>query len=536
MSQNSIHILPQNVANQIAAGEVVQRPSSVVKELLENAIDAGATKLDLHIFLAGKQNIILIDNGFGMSKEDANLCFERHATSKIKTTEDIFHITTNGFRGEALAAISAVSQVKLITKRKEDKHGICIENQGGKIIHTTEVPAEVGTEIQVQNLFYNVPARRNFLKSDAIEFRHILDEFHRVALSFPEVEMNLFHNQSKILTLANQNLAYRIKQIFGVKMEKSLVPIAEKTELIQVEGYIGKPLVAKKNRGEQFFLVNQRFIKSPYLHKAVTSAFENILPSGYHPSYFLHLTLDPSKIDINLHPSKTEIKFEDDFAVFSILRSAIKYALGQFHVAPSLDFEQIPEVTFFLEQDQETQQIKGFQWQNKYLVTPKNQHLVLINQHRAHQRIIFEELKQNLEKNSLSQRLAFPIEIELNALDLSIFEEIKPYLISLGFDFNLNETSLEISALPVEIKAENVPKIFEEIFSSRDEFENLDLQTHLLKNIAKASAIKNGTKLNDSEIIRIIRLLFELEDYTYSPFGKPIFTTLDLLDIQNKLS
>lgn len=335
-----IQLLPDHVANQIAAGEVVQRPASVVKELLENAIDAGATSVKLLLKDAGKTLIQVIDNGKGMSATDARLCFERHATSKIKKAEDLFNINTKGFRGEALASIAAIAHVELKTKEKDEELGNQIKIEGSKISSQEIISTAKGTSIAVKNLFFNIPARRNFLKSDAIETRHVIDEFQRVALTHPGIEFLLHHNNNEVYNLKNSNLRKRIVAIFGNKMNERLVPINEQTDILKIAGFVVKPEFAKKKRGEQFFFVNDRFIKSSYLNHAVINAFEGLLDQASHPSYFLYLEVPPNSIDINIHPTKTEIKFDNEKALYAILRATVKHSLGQYNVTPVLDFDR----------------------------------------------------------------------------------------------------------------------------------------------------------------------------------------------------
>lgn len=354
-----IRRLDPHVANQIAAGEVVQRPSSVVKELLENAIDAGATKIDLHIENAGKSLIQVQDNGKGMNPEDAALCFERHATSKLKTSEDLFAIMTKGFRGEALASIAAVAQVSLKTKCEDVELGTQLIIDGGAQKDLEDTICKQGTLISVKNLFYNIPARRNFLKSDRIELNHIIDEFHRVALVHNDIEFSLFSNGKALFQLKPSNKRQRIVQIFGNKMNDKLVPIEEQTPLLKLSGFVIKPEAAKKTRGSQYFFVNQRYIKSPYLNKAVSDAYQGLIKADSYPGYFIDIEVDPKSVDVNIHPTKTEVKFEDDHSIYAILRSAVKHSLGQFNVAPSLDFET----------DQNLQ--TPYDYKNKSAVIPK---------------------------------------------------------------------------------------------------------------------------------------------------------------------
>ena len=333
-----IQLLPDNIANQIAAGEVIQRPSSAVKELLENAVDAGATEIKLYVTDAGKNLIQVVDNGKGMSETDARMAFERHATSKIRQIEDLFRINTMGFRGEALASIAAVAQVEIKTKREEDKLATFIEIENSEVVKQEPCAHETGTSISMKNLFFNVPARRNFLKSNSVETRHIIEEFIRVAMAFPNTFFSLTSNGQQVFHLESGNLKQRVVQILGNNYNSKLVPVKENTDYLNVYGFIGKPETSKKTRGDQYFFVNNRFIKSAYLNHAVNSAYDNLLAKDSFPSYVLFIDLDPEQIDINVHPTKQEIKFEDEKIVYAFVQSAVKHALAQFSIAPSLDF------------------------------------------------------------------------------------------------------------------------------------------------------------------------------------------------------
>ena len=339
-----IQLLPDAIANQIAAGEVIQRPASVVKELLENAIDAGATSVKLIVKDAGKTLIQVIDNGCGMSPTDARMCFERHATSKIRKAKDLFHIRTMGFRGEAMASIAAIAQVEMRTRRQADELGARLLLEGSVLTKQESCQCSAGTNISVKNLFYNVPARRNFLKSNAVEMRHIIDEFQRVAVAHSDLFFSLHHNGSEVFHLPVGNLRQRLVAIFGTNCNKKLVPVAEETDVLKLEGYVGKPEFAKKTRGEQLLFVNQRFIKSNYLNHAIVTAYEELLPKDSYPLYVIFLEIDPKRIDINVHPTKQEIKFDDERLVYNYLKVAVRHALGQYSITPTLDFEQ--EVSF----------------------------------------------------------------------------------------------------------------------------------------------------------------------------------------------
>ncbi len=495
-----IQLLPDHVANQIAAGEVVQRPASVVKELLENAIDSQATNIKLIVKDAGKALVQVIDNGIGMSQTDARLSFERHATSKIKKAEDLFNLNTKGFRGEALASIAAIAHVDLKTKQETDELGTFIKIEGSTLISQEKVSTPKGTSVSVKNLFYNIPARRNFLKSNSIETRHLVNEFQRVALAHPSIAFSFYHNENEIYNLLSGNLRQRIVAIFGKKTNEKLVPIQEETDVVVINGFVAKPEFAKKKRGEQFFFVNDRFIKNAYLNHAVTSAFESLLSGGYYPTYFLYLTVPTKSIDINIHPTKTEIKFDDEKTLYAILRSTVKHSLGQYNVAPVLDFERSasfdtpynfkekttetpkvqvnPDFNPFKNESQksmsspfkkepqqqweslytgiEVQQIevesetvhsslfseeksksKTYQVHNKYIVSSIKSGIVYINQYLAHQRILYEEFLENITvKEAMSQQLLFPLEIAFNKSDIHLIKEIKEDLESVGFLFD----------------------------------------------------------------------------------------------------
>ena len=495
-----IQLLPDHVANQIAAGEVVQRPASVVKELLENAIDAGATNIKLLLKDAGKTLIQVIDDGKGMSTTDARMSFERHATSKIQKAEDLFNLSTKGFRGEALASIAAISHVELKTKQESEELGTSIKIEGSKIISQDFISTSEGTSMAVKNLFYNIPARRNFLKSDTVETRHIIDEFQRVALAHPVISFLLHHNNNEVYHLKSSNLRKRIVAIFGGKMNEKLVPIKEQTDIVSINGFIAKPEFSKRKRGEQFFFVNDRFIKSSYLNHAVVNAFDGLLEQGSHPSYFLYLTVPANTIDINIHPTKTEIKFDNEKALYAMLRATIKHGLGQYNVAPVLDFNRDAnldtsyhanknaiktstpriivdpdfnpfketaqkETTFPYKREQNMQSWeslytsvaisdeekqeelfkhqhdiktqKTFQIQRKYLLSSIKSGVVLINQSLAHQRILYEEFLESITvKEANSQQLLFPVKISFLSQEIEMIYTMKTELENAGFSFD----------------------------------------------------------------------------------------------------
>ena len=495
-----IQLLPDHVANQIAAGEVVQRPASVVKELLENAIDAGATNIKLLLKDAGKTLIQVIDDGKGMSTTDARMSFERHATSKIQKAEDLFNLSTKGFRGEALASIAAIAHVELKTKPVNEELGTSIKIEGSKIISQDFISTGEGTSLAVKNLFYNIPARRNFLKSDTVETRHIIDEFQRVALAHADISFLLHHNNNEVYHLKAGNLRQRIVAVFGTKMNEKLVPIDEKTDIVTIQGFVAKPEFSKRKRGEQFFFVNDRFIKSSYLNHAVVNAFDGLLEQGAHPSYFLYLTVPANTIDINIHPTKTEIKFDNEKALYAMLRATVKHSLGQYNVAPVLDFnrdagldtpyhfkggsasgsvpkisvdpdfnpfkeEQQKEINFPFKREKETQSWeslytsvntidaqqneslfehqqeektqKTFQIQRKYVLSLIKSGVVLINQSLAHQRVLYEEFLESITiREANSQQLLFPVKISFSSSEIEMIYTIKTELENAGFSFD----------------------------------------------------------------------------------------------------
>lgn len=385
---DKISLLPDNIANQIAAGEVIQRPASAVKELLENAVDAGGTRIQLIINDAGKSLVQVVDNGQGMSETDARLCFERHATSKIRSIDDLFHIRTMGFRGEALASIAAVAQVELKTRRPEDETGTLIDVQNSQVLQQVPVATAAGTSIAMKNLFFNVPARRNFLKSNAAEMRHIVDEFTRVALAFPNIQFTLVANNQQLFYLEAGGLKQRILQLMGSQYNARLVTVKEETDYMNISGFVGKPDTAKKTRGDQYFFVNNRFIRSPYLNHAVMSAFQEMIPSDSFPLYVLYIDLDPAQVDVNVHPTKQEIKFEDEKIVYAFVQAAVRHALAQFSITPTLDFDldasiqQLPAIQQPFTEDKRTAAtagsiFKGFTQKNQAHFIEKNDQTAL---------------------------------------------------------------------------------------------------------------------------------------------------------------
>lgn len=585
-----ISLLPDHVANQIAAGEVVQRPSSVVKELLENAVDAGATSIKLIVKDGGKTLIQVIDNGKGMTTTDARLCFERHATSKIKKAEDLFSITTKGFRGEALASIAAISQVRLRTKTKNAEIGTEISIEGSEVKEQQAVATETGCSMAVRNLFYNIPARRNFLKSNNVEQRHIIDEFQRIALVHHQIRFELFSNDAILFQLEPSNLRQRIVQVFGKNTNEKLVPAQESTDILQLDGFIFKPEFSKKSRQHQFFFVNDRFIKSAYLHHAVLAAFEGLLGPNMQPGYLLYLTVPTETIDVNIHPTKTEVKFEDDHALYAIIRSALKHSLGQFNVGPVLDFDrnqsldvpvgskpptQSPSIQVDRNFNPFNENQKGNDWEplyegikdvtipshneqifddklinthsptlqfhKKYIITKNADGLMIIHQQRAHQRVLYESLIRQIKHRSVpSQVLAFPIEVEMNQQQLAEFAPHQKTLELMGFSFgNTDSSSLEITAIHNSLSPNSVPDFLSNMLENLDTdstFEASHLSQAMAKTMSKFGSIGTGTELHPSAQRRLIEDLFSCDEPSRCPDGKAIFASLSDKDIKNKLN
>ena len=611
-----IQLLPDHVANQIAAGEVVQRPSSVVKELLENAVDAKATDIKLIIKDAGKSLIQVIDNGQGMSVTDSRLCFERHATSKIRQAEDLFSLHTKGFRGEALASIAAIAHVEMKTKQDQEELGTHIIIEGSKFVSQEPAVLPKGTSFSIKNLFFNIPARRNFLKSETVEQRYIVDEFQRVAMAHPNIHFTMYHNGSEMFNLPISNFRQRIVNIFAGKTNEKLVPVKEETEIVNLQGFIGKPEFSKKNRGEQFFFVNNRFIKSGYLHHAVMAAYEGLLKDGAQPSYFLYLDVPPHTIDINIHPTKTEIKFDDEHALYAILRSAIKHSLGQFNVAPVLDFDRDPnldtpyqyqnkeadyptihvdsnynpfseekpnksfassfnyrkpevqpsweslyiglkqagqeitKMTFendavtsslFEETEVEQEVKRTYQIQKKYIVSPIKSGMVVINQKRAHERVLYEEFLTSMTvKQASSQRLLFPLELYFSSAEIKLIAELQLALENLGFIFDaIHDDSILVSGLPITITESKASFVLDDLLTDLQDGipdNSFSQNDTIAKSMAKSLAVKTGTYLTEKEQENLVHNLFACKEPNVSPFQKPTFITMSVEDLDKKFA
>jgi DNA mismatch repair protein MutL len=608
-----IQLLPDHVANQIAAGEVVQRPASVVKELLENAVDANATDIKLIIKDAGKSLVQVIDNGLGMSVTDARLCFERHATSKIRQAEDLFSLHTKGFRGEALASIAAIAHVEMKTKQDQEELGTHIVIEGSKFVSQDVAVLPKGTSFSVKNLFFNIPARRNFLKSETVEHRHIVDEFQRVALAHPNIHFTYYHNGSDLFNLPQSNSRQRIVNIFSGKTNEKLVPVQEETEIVSIQGFVSKPEFAKKNRSEQFFFVNDRFIKSGYLHHAVMAAYEGLLKDGAQPSYFLYLNVPPNTIDINIHPTKTEIKFDDEHALYAILRSAIKHSLGQFNVAPILDFDrdsnldtpynyknqeastptiqvdgafnpfsdetpnkhfttyrktentanweslyvglkqdteeigniefESDEVTGSLFNENEIEQAtnKTYQIHKKYIVNPIKSGMVIVDQQRAHQRVLYEQFLTNMTVHQASsQQLLFPLNLFFSSSEMKLISELQLSLVNTGFVFEAtNDDHVVISGLPINVTESEVSIVLEQLLSDLQDGipeSSFSQNDSIAKSMAKSLAVKTGTYLTEKEQENLVNGLFACKEPNVSPFQKPTFITMRVEDLDKKFA
>ena len=585
-----IQLLPDHVANQIAAGEVIQRPASAVKELIENAVDAGATRIQLLIKDAGKSLIQVIDDGKGMTVTDLRLAFERHATSKIKLATDLFQLNTKGFRGEALASIAAVAHVEAHSRTELDKVASCIKIEGTKIVSQEVTVAPVGTSIAIRNLFFNIPARRNFLKTDTVELRHCIDEVQRVALAHPDISFSFLNNGSELFDLPASNLKRRLAQIMGGKFDEKIVAIEEDTPIAQLRGFLVKPNFTKKSRGQQFFFVNQRFVKSAFLHHAVSAAYEGLLRDGYQPGYFIFLQIDPAHIDINIHPTKTEIKFSDEQSLYAILKSAVKHSLGMFQVTPPLDFDRDPSMdpsyataqsvpknpsievdASFNPFDQngvqhttkttkwdslyagfetttsESLQLpleegvagpKVFQVFQKYIVSSVRSGLLVIDQQRAHQRVLYEQFLNYLTGQSApQQQLLFPFQKEISPYEKNLLTQNSDALHALGFDAQIKGEALILNAIPSVCSETQIHEVLDAILemdqNTTESFSPSDLMAKIM---ARSLSITAGKRLTSQEQEQLIHDLFACKETQISPFNRQIFVTLEKGELEKKMN
>ncbi len=655
-----IKLLPDSVANQIAAGEVIQRPSSVVKELTENAIDAGATEISVVIRDAGRTLIQVIDNGCGMSETDARLAFERHATSKISDASDLFTINTKGFRGEALASVAAVSMTELRTRRAEDEAGTLLEISGSQVLRQEPCSSPVGSVFSVRNLFYNVPARRKFLKKDTTEFRHIITEFQRVALAHPAIRFTLTHNDQEVYRLAEGNHRQRIVALFGKHFNQNLVTVSTATTIVEVTGFAGKPENARRSAGEQFFFVNNRFIRHPYLHRAVLEAYRGILPPDTLPAYFIYMSADPATIDVNIHPTKTEVKFEDERSVWQIMLASVREALGRFNVVPSLDFgpegaveipvitsgtppprspevetdpgynpfegteyrhhgaglpdggsypphvtsphegagqqpgtrwqwdpaqnpprhweslftittrsgagdDQLPEGGEREDDGVSSRMVGGsigegtrsgesrgagergddsrprfFQVKGRYILCPVISGIMMIDQRRAHERVLYEKYLASLGDGPRPAQVSlFPSEAELNPADMEVLNEIGKQLIRIGFEIECNENRVTITAHPAGSRKVSPLTLLEAIISEykqTQEDPSIGERERIALSMARAAAIPYGTPLSQAEMEELFDTLFASSMPGYSPTGRTVMNIITLEELDRRFS
>ena len=598
-----IQVLPDSVANQIAAGEVIQRPASVIKELVENAVDAGADTINVIVVDAGRTSIQVIDNGKGMSETDARLSFERHATSKIRKADDLFALHTMGFRGEALPSIAAVAQVLLRTRMSSDEMGTQLSISGGKVMSQEPVSCPVGANFTVDNLFFNVPARRKFLKSNTTELNNILQAFERIVLVYPQIHFTLRSNGVEVFNLRACNLRQRIVDVFGKRFNQDILPVDVETTVCKITGFVGKPESSKKKCVHQYFFVNGRYMKHAYFHKAVQSAFERLIPVGEQVPYFIYLDVAPENIDVNIHPTKTEIKFEDEQTIWQILIAAVKEAIGKFNDVPSIEFDtqgkpdipvfntmgpdvQAPKVDYdpqynpfnsssrpasashkttvpndwtdlydsvatprrdaglFDQEELPSDQSSDlpssiiaekspvhYQYKGQYIMTAVKSGLMIIDQHRAHVRILFEEYLRQLEqKKGHSQKLLFPEVVQLPPSDTVVFDSIIPDMEHLGFDIsNLGAGSYAINGIPADLEGVSMATLIPEIVTAAGDH-TLKVEDALYQPLAlclaRHAAIPCGQVLGNEEMENLLNTLFTCSNVNYTPDGKIIICIL----------
>ena len=606
-----IHLLPDSIANQIAAGEVIQRPASVVKELVENAIDAGATHIRIGIKDAGRTLIQVIDDGKGMSATDLRMAFERHATSKIKSADDLFALTTMGFRGEALPSIAAISHVEVKSRRAEDELGSSIHISGSKLEKQEMVSCATGTTISVKNIFYNVPARRKFLKSNETERRNIFTEIERIVLVNPGIEFTLSENDMETLHLPATGLRQRIVQLEGRSVNQQLIEIEEETTLGKIHGFVTRPELARKGRASQFFFVNNRFIRHPYFHRAVMAAFEPLIAANEKPGYFIYFQVDPETLDVNIHPTKTEVKFENEQALWQILMVTVKESLGKFNAMPSIDFDRAdaPEIPIFdpsrsapmprvnvdpgynpfrnphngthqpsapsfeweqlyhgfenekkltigVEGDAAATLFKPggtdqnmpetelfpehYQYKQKYILTSVKSGLMIIDQHRAHVRILFDKyLEQIQNKKGVSQRVLFPEVLELSAAEAAALPSVMDDLEALGFELSsLGSHSYAIQGVPAEIENANPTLLIRTMIGKSMETGGdvkSSIQESIALTLASLTAIPYGRTLTSEEMLLIVSQLFASRTPSYTPDGQTVVALMSDADIEKKI-
>lgn len=592
-----VQLLPDSVANQIAAGEVIQRPASVVKELVENAVDAGAKTIRVLVVDAGRTSIQVIDDGKGMSETDARLAFERHATSKIRKADDLFALSTMGFRGEALPSVVAVSQVELRTRQEENEIGTCLRISGSKVESQEPVSCPVGSNFKVENLFYNVPARRKFLKSNATELNNILTAFERIVLVYPEIHFSLYSNGQEMLNLKSGTLRQRIVDVFGKRFNQDLLEVKVDTAVCKISGFVGKPESAKKKGTHDFFFVNGRFMKHAYFHKAVIQAFDRLVPVGMQVPYFIYFEVAPGDIDVNIHPTKTEIKFENEQTIWQILIAAVRDAIGRFCEIPQIDFDtegkpefptfnpitqrvdipqpsynpsynpfkqhqpaerakkviggweklydQLPEQPQELPMEMEMFEVEEkspvhYQYKGKYIMTAVKSGLMIIDQYRADVRIRYERYMAQLESQSVnSQRMLFPEVVQFSASDAVVLEKVLPELQAMGFELtDLGQYSYGIQAIPAGLDGLNYVQLIQEMLSDTIEKglgDLHDIHSSLALSLARHAAIPQGQILNNEEMENLVNELFACSNVNYTPDGKAILCILPQREIEQLL-
>ena len=586
-----IHLLPDHIANQIAAGEVIQRPASVVKELMENAVDAGAMHITVHIKEAGRALIQVIDDGKGMSETDARMAFERHATSKIAAAEDLFSLHTMGFRGEALPSIAAVAQVELRTRARGTELGTRLTIEGSELIDIAPDACPEGAIFSVKNLFFNIPARRKFLKSNETEFRNIMTEFERVVLANPALTFRLMHNDTEVMNLPAAPMRRRIVDVFGKNFNQRLLPVETTTSLVKIEGFIGRIDTVRRRGYRNYFFVNGRYMRHPYFHKAVTQAYERLTPPGELPDYFIYLTLDPAGIDVNIHPTKTEIKFENEQPIWQILASAVRETLGKFNAVPSIDFDtegaldipiynpaadhtavkqpavevnphynpfrsapapltpdrnweklyqdftnespsptpDAPAAPLFPEPAAATSAC--FQYKNRYILTALKSGLAMIDQHRAHVRILYDRYVRDVrEHTAVSQKLLFPELVELTPTEVALLPSLLDGLHRLGFELSaMGGNSYSVTAVPSGLRDVKASELLKEIVDgAADSVDAVGdkMAEALALSLARSAAIRPGRSLTTEEMEEMVATLFSTESNRITPDGKPVLILL----------
>lgn len=588
-----IQLLPENISNQIAAGEVIQRPASAVKELVENSIDAGATDISVIIKDAGKQLIQVIDNGIGMTDIDARICFEKHATSKIKNFDDLYIIKTKGFRGEALASIAAVAQVEMKTRHKGSQVGTQVKVENSIVLSQEEVSTPEGTNLMARNLFYNVPARRNFLKSNQVEMKHIMEEVNRIALSHPMIRFRVYSNDSEIAHYKEGNIRQRIVSVMGEQINAGLVPLEEKSDYIHVHGFIGKPDFSRKTRGEQYLFVNNRFIKSSYINHAVMQAYKDILPADHFPFYAIFIDIDTSMVDVNVHPSKQEVKFEDERLVYTFVNAGVRHSLGMYNISPSLDFNQDVSVvnwdafkepksfnpgnSGFISNHHNAIRNKQQEWQQlyeiaaqisdeedetdndsagnevsaegrapvqlnkRYILSQVRSGIVLIDQSYAHERILYEKYKHAIINGNLGvQKQLFPVSIELNNADSDLLQELVADISHLGFDVQyFGSNTFVIHGMPADLPGIPEKQLLEELleqYKNSGTISGLNRQERLARAMAKSTCIKSGKVMDDIEMRSLTDELFSCENPYHTPGGKSTLIKIDWDEISGRFN